>query len=133
MDSGDTDFTLVDITDPTRALIRYLDGRIDDLSYRPDVVILKQARWGRRQHCGANVEKLTHELRREKVFPSLGSAEIAAEYLLDEYYPALQRIFHNVGLVAGAVHDVKITMSSSRQVHARALVARAYDYDIEGH
>lgn len=127
MANGDSDFTVVDITDPTRALIRHLDGRIDDLSYRPDVVIKKQARWGRRERNGVNVENLTQELRKEKVFPSLGSAEIAAEYLLDVYYPALQRIFHNVGLTAGAIHDVRITMSISRQVHARVLVASAYD------
>lgn len=122
MDNGDFDFTIVDITDPTRRLIRYLDDRIDDLSYRPVLVIKKQVKWGRVKRSGENVDRFTMELRKEGVFPSLGSAEVAAEYLLDEYYPALQNIFKNIGLMLGAVHDVRIIMSGSRQIHVRALV-----------
>lgn len=123
MATGDIDFCVVDITEPTRALIRYLDGRLDELNYRPDLVIQKQAVWGRRVSNGANREKLARELRSDEVFKSLGAAEIAADYLLDEYYPALESIFRHVGLHAAAVHLVRLTISNSRQIHARVLVA----------
>ena len=122
MATGDDDFQIVDVTLPTRALIRYLDGRLDELNYRPDLIIQKQAVWGRRMSNGANREKLARELRSEEVFKSIGSAEIAADYLLDEYYPALESIFRNVGISAAAVHLVRITISDSRQIHARVLV-----------
>jgi hypothetical protein len=121
--TGDVDFQIVDVTQPTRALIRYLDGRLDELNYRPDLIIQKQAVWGRRMSNGANREKLARELRSDEVFKSIGAAEIAADYLLDEYYPALESIFRNVGLSAAAVHLVRLTISDSRQIHARVLVA----------
>jgi len=125
LEHGDSDFIVVDITDPTRMLIQYLDSRIDDLSYRPDLIIEKQRTWGRRAMCGANVDKLSLELRKDGVFPSLSTAEIAADYLLDEYYPALERCFRNLGLVSAAVHLVRITLSHSRQVRARVMVSCA--------
>lgn len=123
MAHGDIDFCVVDITYPTRALIRYLDGRLDELNYRPDLVIQKQAVWGRRMSNGENRRKLARELRSDDVFKSIGAAEIAADYLLDVYYPALDDVFRNVGLTAAAVHLVRITISDQRQIHARVLVA----------
>ena len=123
MAHGDVDFQIVDITSPTRKLIRHLDGRLDELNYRPDLVIQKQAVWGRRMSTGDNRQKLARELRSDEVFKSIGAAEIAADYLLDVYYPALNDIFRNVGLSAAAVHLVRITISDSRQIHARVLVA----------
>jgi hypothetical protein len=120
---GDIDFCVVDITDPTRALIRYLDNRLDDLSYRPDMVIQKQATWGRRSILNGNCRKLAEELRSDGVFPSISAAEVAADYLLDVYYPALNKVFSHVGLTAAAVHLVRLTISDSRQIHARVLVA----------
>jgi hypothetical protein len=109
-------------------LIQYLDSRVDDLTYRPDLIIEKQRTWGRRAMCGANVDKLASELRKEGVFPSMSTAEIAAQYLLDEYYPALERCFQYLGLTAAGVHLVNITLSNNRQLHARVLVTCA-DYD----
>lgn len=128
MAHGDCDFIVVDVTDPTRLLVQFLDSRIDDLSYRPDLIIEKQRTWGRRDGGGANVDKLAMELRKDGVFPSMSTAEIAAQYLLDEYYPALERIFHHLGLTAAGVHLVNITLSNNRQLHARVLVTCA-DYD----
>lgn len=125
MAHGDSDFIVVDITEPTRLLIQYLDSRIDDLSYRPDLIIEKQRTWGRRTMCGANVDKLAMELRKDGVFPSLSTSEIAAQYLLDEYYPALERCFRFLGLTAAGVHLVRISHSHARQVHARVLVTCA--------
>lgn len=123
MAHGDIDFQIVDITAPTRNLIRYLDGRLDELNYRIDEVIQKQAVWGRRMSNRSNRDKLGQELRSDGVFKSMGAAEIAADYLLDEYYPALESVFKNVGLDAAAVHLVRITISDLRQIHARVLVA----------
>lgn len=123
MAHGDIDFCVVDITAPTRALIRHLDNRLDELNYRPDLVIQKQAVWGRRLYNGDNRQKLARELRSDNVFKSIGAAEIAADYLLDVYYPALDNVFRNVGLSAAAVHLVRITISDLRQIHARVLVA----------
>lgn len=123
MAHGDIDFCVVDITAPTRALIRHLDNRLDELNYRPDLVIQKQAVWGRRLYNGDNRQKLARELRSDNVFKSIGAAEIAADYLLDVYYPALDNVFRNVGLTAAAVHLVRITISDLRQIHARVLVA----------
>jgi hypothetical protein len=72
---------------------------------------------------GANRDKLARELRSDGVFKSMGAAEIAADYLLDEYYPALEKTFKYVGLHAAAVHFVRLTISNTRQIHARVLVA----------
>jgi hypothetical protein len=104
-------------------MIRYLDDRLDELNYRPDLVIQKQAVWGRRMSNRDNRQKLARELRSDSVFKSIGAAETAADYLLDVYYPALDNVFRNVGLTAAAVHLVRLTISDSRQIHARVLVA----------
>lgn len=121
--SSDCDFRIVDITDPTRAMLRHMDSRCDELTFDPIEIIQRQAQWGRRGGLNGNRRKLAEELRADRVFKNLGDAEMAADYLLDVFYPALQRTFDYVGIQAGAVHLAKIRLSSSRQIHASALVA----------
>lgn len=123
MARGDVDFQIVDITAPTREMLLYFDGKLDELNYRPDMIIHKQAVWGRRRRGDGNADRLARELRSDDVFKSMSDAEIAADYLLDVYYPELNKVFSHVGLVAAAVHLVRITISDSRKIHARVLVA----------
>lgn len=121
--SSEYDFKIVDITEPTRALIKYMDSRCDELSFDPVEMIQRQAQWGRRGGINGNRNKLARELRADQVFKNLGDAETAADYLLDVFYPALLRTFEFAGIRAGAVHLAKIRLSTTRQIHATALVA----------